>query len=313
MTIFSRRASLKGMAILGGMSLLNTSPKSIKEKSKISPFTYCFNTSCIMGQNLGIEKDIEIAAKAGYDGLELWLPAINKYKEEGKSLKDLGNKIADLGLKVEDGIGFAQWIVDDETTRKNAVEQLKREMDSLAQLGSTRIAAPPSGATEVPGLDLDRAGDRFRAILEIGLESGVIPHLELWGFSKNLSNLSELLYVAAACGHPETKLLTDVYHLHKGGSSFQSLKLIAADAIEIFHINDYPETPDRMSIKDADRVFPGEGVAPLDEILNILAHNRDKVVLSLELFNQEYYRRDALEVAKEGLRTMKNAVANAGF
>ena len=33
------------------------------------------------------------------------------------------------------------------TQRKEGTEQLKREMDMMAQLGCKRIAAPPAGAT----------------------------------------------------------------------------------------------------------------------------------------------------------------------
>ena len=35
--------------------------------------------------------------------------------------------------------------------------------------------------------------------------------------------------------------------------------------------------------------------------------------LSLELFNQDYYRRDPLAVAREGLEKTKAAVTKAGF
>ncbi len=189
--------------------------------------------------------------------------------------------------------------------RSKGLEQAKREMDLLAQIGCNRIAAPPAGATSQAGLNLDRAAERFRALMDLGTEMGVIPQLEIWGFSKNLYRLSQVLYVAAECGHPDTRILPDVYHLYKGGSDFDGLKLLNGHSIDIFHMNDYPEKPDRAEIGDKDRVYPGDGVAPIKSILTDLKSANSPIILSLELFNREYWKQDPLEVAQTGLRKMK--------
>jgi len=274
-------------------------------------FTYCLNTSTIMGHKLKLVDQIELAAKTGYDGIEIWVNMLEQYVEEGGKLKDLRSRLEDLNIKVEDAIGFAKWIVDDNDTRTRALEQAKREMDMLAQIGCHRIAAPPAGATNYPGLDLDKAAERFRALVELGVKMEVIPQLEVWGFSQNLFQLSQVLYVAAACGHPATRLLLDAYHLHKGGSDFDGLKLIREDKMEIFHINDYPADPPRKEIVDKDRVYPGDGVAPMNQILQDLYKDKGVTVLSLELFNRDYWAQPVEEVARTGLAKMKSAVQSA--
>jgi len=73
----------------------------------------------------------------------------------------------------------------------------------LAQLGGLHIAAPPAGVNK-PGvkLDLDRAAERYRALLETGRQIGVIPQLEIWGASANLSRVSEAAFVAAQSAIP---------------------------------------------------------------------------------------------------------------
>jgi sugar phosphate isomerase/epimerase len=313
----SRRDALKN---LGAFSVLSLWPVSLTGSSLSEPagsttaahsFTFCLNTSTIMGQKLSLVEEIETAAKAGYDGIEIWIRSLEQHVREGGSLKDLKKRIDDLGLKVEDAIGFAQWIVDDNDTRMRALEQAKREMDMLAQVGCKRIAAPPAGATNYPGLDLHKAAERFRALLELGVEMDVIPQLEIWGFSKNLSHLSEVLFVAAECGHPQTRVLPDVYHLYKGGSDFDGLKLIGGQTIEIFHLNDYPADPPRETIADKDRVYTGDGVGPVASVVKTLHAMGGPKVLSLELFNRDYWQQDALEVAKTGLAKMKAVVETA--
>ena len=119
------------------------------------------------------------------------------------------------------------------------------------------------------------------------------------------------MYVAAECGHPRACILPDVYHIYKGGSDFDSLKLINGSSIHMFHMNDYPADPSRETIADKDRIYPGEGVAPLDQILKDLNDKNSPIVLSLELFNKSYWKQDALDVAKTGLRKMKKSVDKA--
>ena len=311
---FSRRKAIVSLAGLTTATMLPASiaAQSHSEEPDYAPagtFSYCLNTSTIMGQELGLAQEIEIAAEAGYDGIEIWIMRIEKYIEEGGELSELKKRIDDLGIRVENAIGFAQWIVDDNDTRMQALEQVKREMDMLAQLGCSRIAAPPAGATNVGGLDLEKAAERFRALMEVGTAMGVIPQLEVWGFSKNLYKLSQVLFVAAECGHPDTRILPDVYHLYKGGSDFDGLKLLSGPSVEIFHMNDYPAEPSREAIGDKDRIYPGLGVAPIQDVLRDLRNGGGETVLSLELFNRDYWAQDALEVAKTGLERMKEAVA----
>ena len=131
------------------------------------------------------------------------------------------------------------------------------------------------------------------------------PLLEVWGFSKTISKLGEALLVAAEARHKNACLLLDVYHLYKGGSEFEGLKLVHGPAIAVLHMNDYPAEPPRSTIEDAHRVFPGDGVAPLKTIFRDLKANGFSGVLSLELFNPSYYERDAFAVVKEGLEKMK--------
>ena len=109
-------------------------------------FRYCLNTSTIRGQQLSLVQEIELAAKAGYQGIEPWLSEIEEHVRQGGTLADLRKRIVDAGLTVEGGIGFAEWIVDDDARRAAGLEQAQRDMDTLAAIGATRMAAPAAGA-----------------------------------------------------------------------------------------------------------------------------------------------------------------------
>jgi 2-keto-myo-inositol isomerase len=283
-------------------------------QSELKPqpaFRFCLNTGTVRGQKLGIVKEIEVAAKAGYQGIEPWVEAIQKYAEEGGSLPDLRRKIQDLGLAVESAISFPEWLVDDDSRRAKGLERAKRDMELVAQLGGKRLAAPPAGATDTPGLDLLKAADRYRALLELGDQSGVVPQLEMWGFSKNIFRVGQAALVAIETGHPKACVLADVFHMYKGGGAFTGLRQLSSQAIQVFHMNDYPAEPARDQVNDSYRVFPGDGIAPFNQILRDLHSTGPGKVLSLELFNRKYWEQDALDVAKAGLEKMKSAVNKA--
>jgi sugar phosphate isomerase/epimerase len=82
-------------------------------------------------------------------------------------------------------------------------------------------------------------------------------------------------------------------------------------SLPVFHLNDYPANMPRETSSSADRVYPGDGVAPIVETLRDLRVIGFEGVLSLELFNPQYWQEDALAVARTGLEKMKAVVAGA--
>lgn len=311
---FTRRSLLAAAAAAA------VGPAALAQPGKDPPFIFCLNTSTIRdagGKPRPMADSIAIAQQAGYKAIEPWIPEIDEFRKK-ESLGDLKKRIDDAGLTVPDAIGFAEWIVDDATRRKKGLEQAKRDMDLVRQIGGTRLAAPPVGATggtsprddpkaSQTGLDLMAAADRYRALLELGQTMGVTPIVEIWGFSKNVNRLGQAVLIATECGKVGGGVLPDVYHLYKGGSDFAGLRLLAANAIGIFHVNDYPAI-DRSRIVDADRVYPGDGTAPLADILKTLRQTGYRQALSLELFNRDYWKQDPALVARTGLDKLRAIV-----
>lgn len=280
--------------------------------SAIGPFRFCLNTSTISGQNPGLLKYIEIAAATGYDGVELWINDIKDYVNKGNSIESLAKFIKARNILVYNIISFTSWMVDDDEKRKAGVKELEDEMKIAHALGCHRIAAPPAGVEKKEAIDFQKAGARYREILELGRKYNVMPLLEFWGASGTLFNFSQALAIAAAANDPDARILPDVYHLFRGGSGFNCLKMVSGKVIEIIHFNDYPADKPVNEQTDSDRVYPGDGAAPLKQILQDLQAMGGTKILSLELFNKSYWEQDATLVAKTGLQKMK-ALVNASM
>jgi sugar phosphate isomerase/epimerase len=306
--------TMGGTAVGALVASHNTTPVSLAAAPESTvkvpkSLRYCLNMSTVRGQKLSVTEQVDLAAKAGYDSIEPWIGDLRTYEQNGGSIQDLKKRIADHGLQVDSAIGFAEWIVDDDARRAKGLEQAKADMALVKSIGGTHIAAPPAGATKQTDLNLFNAADRYGKLLELGVSMEVIPQIEVWGFSTTLSKLGETMLVAVESQNPQACILPDVYHLYKGGSGFAGLNLIAGSAVHCFHMNDYPADPPRATIGDKDRVYPGDGVAPLTTILKSLFAVGFAGTLSLELFNPEYWKQDPLLVARTGLEKMKAAVA----
>jgi 2-keto-myo-inositol isomerase len=308
--VLARTGLIVGAAFASPVRAADNAPGQ-PSASPSEPFRFSLNMATIRGQKLGIVKEVEIAAQAGYSAIEPWVESVAEYAKNGGSLSDLKKRIADLGLTVEGAIGFAEWIVDDDEKRAKGMERAKNEMELIARIGGKRIAAPPAGANNTPGLDPIKAAERYRALLEAGDQIGIVPELELWGFSQNLHRLSECAMVAIQTGHPKACILADVFHLYKGGSDYHGWALLSPNAVQVLHMNDYPAEPPRDKINDSFRVYPGDGVAPLVDILRTLRATGGQKVLSLELFSRKFWEQDPREVAKAGLGKMKAVAQRA--
>jgi 2-keto-myo-inositol isomerase len=284
-------------------------PASARTRPANEPFGYCLNTSTIRGNNLEIVAVVNAAAKAGFHAIEPWITEIDRYTTAGGALKDLGKRIADAGLTVEDAIAFNSFLDDDDARRAASMEKLKVDMDKVAQIGGKRIAAPPGNNRAA--VSLDNAAKYYREALEMGGKMGVQPLLELWGTHPVLGPLSHGIYATVAAGRADASLLLDVFHLYKSGTPFAALKQINGASLHIMHLNDYPQAADSATLNDGNRIYPGDGVAPLPQILRDLRDNGFRGYLSLELFNKEYWARSADENLKTAMEKIRATVRSA--
>lgn len=291
------RASGMAMAAGGLTSFLSCVPK-VKQTDKTpekaqSPFRISLNTSTIRGYKLPVEQQIDLCAEAGFEGIELWVSDVETYIKQGGTPEALDRQMKEHGLVLENMIAFSTWIADEAERRTEGIRKMQQDMELTARLGGSYIAAPVQGIARIEKNKLPEYADRYRAILEVGDQTRVVPLIELWGAGA-LNQLSDTAAITIGAGHPKASMLLDFYHLYRGGNSFDSLWQINGASLPVFHINDYPGTPSRETLKDSDRVFPGDGACPLEEVLPLLYKTGFRGGLSIELFNETYW--DTMDV-----------------
>ncbi|MDR1675933.1 MAG: sugar phosphate isomerase/epimerase [Tannerella sp.] len=289
----SRRTFLRNMTALG-MTLPFTScavapggdEKAQTEKKR--PFRISINVSTLSGFNLPVPRQIKLSAAAGFEGIELWTSDVYRYVQDGGDAGDLKTLLDDSGLILENIIAFSNWLSNDAQTSAQGMEQMRKDMALTAQLGGHHIAATGGGLDTFLPDKLELYGRQYAEIVRMGRSFGVTPLLELWGHG-TLNKLWKVLAIASGAPCPDAQLLLDFYHLHAGGNPFGALSLLNGACLPVFHINDYPGDIPAETVRDSDRVYPGDGICPFDEVIPTLYRAGFRGALSLELFNASYW------------------------
>ena len=264
-----------------------------------APMKFCLNTSTIKPQPL--LKKIELAGTAGYDGIELWLNDIYDHIGRGGEVCEVEKALADHGLIVPSTIAIRQWGDMDGWEYELVKDEARRRFSLAARLGAPYIVATPP-------LEMgqqEHLPERYRDLLQIGREEGIKPTFEYISFFKSVYNLADAWRIVQETDDKDSTLILDAFHTWNSKSDMELLREIPAEKISHYHIDD--AHPDKASTtqKDPDRVMLGEGQIDLAAEIALLKEKGYDKTMSLELFNEELWAQDPLEVISVGLKRMK--------
>lgn len=260
---------------------------------------YCLNSSTIRPAAL-MEK-IRIAGQVGYRAIELWNDDLQAYQEQGGSLGDVRKALEDYGLVVPTVIALHGWLGSEGEAHTQALEEAKRRMEQAVDVGAEFIVSSPP----MDSCDLSCGGVDYRELLELGRSMGVRPAMEYLGFVQSVYTIEQAWQIVEDADHPDSSLIMDPFHILRGGGSIESIALVPADKIAIWHWNDAPSDKPFAEQTDADRVMPGDGIGPLQRIEELALAQGYEGFVSLELFNPALWEEDPEEVARIGLDKMQ--------
>jgi sugar phosphate isomerase/epimerase len=263
---------------------------------------YSLNGSTIRGTR--VLRQIEVAARAGYGGIELWFEDIDAHLASGGTLADLRRALDAGGLTVPTCIYLGGWFDAPDANWDHVRNECAHRLDQASVLAAEHvIAGPPMGRAD-PAL----GAQRYRKLLEIGERTGSLPAFEFLGFVEQFNTIESAVEVLALAAHPAGTIVIDPFHIFRGGGSVESISKLRGGQIAVAHFNDIPAKPPRPQQQDSHRVWPGEGQFDLPRFLALLRMIGYQGWLSLELFREDLWKRDPLEVARIGLEKMRAVV-----
>jgi 2-keto-myo-inositol isomerase len=253
--------------------------------------------------------DIRAASQAGYDLVEIWAKKMEAYLSD-HNLDELRMLLEKAGIKPL-AINSVEFITFNSAWEKtNTMNLITRYAEMADRLDCPYVVVVPSprpkGATDKEVSDesagvLTEISDRFK-------DYRVKFAFEFLGFRWcSVSTLGEDAQIVKAVNRKNVGMVLDTFHFYAGGSSIDTIRNVDKEKLFIFHINDAEKLP-REELQDAHRVYPGEGVIPLKEIVSGLKGIGYDGPVSLEMFRPEYWARPPEEVARRGMQSIKKYI-----
>ncbi len=296
-----RREFLAAATIAGAATnTLAISAPDARAQGSPTRWPICLDTATIRPNSL--DDKVRIAAEAGYDAIEPWEGELNDYEQAGGSLKELGARIRDLGLFVPSVIGLWNAIPPTAELFERSLTDSRRRMRQASDVGAEHIQVIPQPARPRAQFDPAWAANCYRTLLEIGLgDYDINPAVVFVDFLEGSKTLGLASQIAIDADHPNAKVIPDAFHMLIGGSGFRGLKHLQGDFIAIFQFNDAPATPAPDQLEDKHRVYPGDGILPLKQVIRDLDAIGYRACISVELYNPDYWAQDPLHVAQTAL------------
>ncbi|MEJ7692916.1 TIM barrel protein [Daejeonella sp.] len=287
---------------------VTTGQQEKRYQKKVSPWPICLDTATIRPASL--KDKIKIAAKAGYDAIEPWDGELQKFEAGGGNLKDLGKEIKDLGLFVPSVIGLWNSIPPTKEQFDSSLKDTRNRMRMAAAIGAEHIQTIANNAGE--NYNQKWMAARYREILEIGISEYKIHPALVFVKYQPIKTMGQAMAIIMDANHPSAMMIPDTYHMHISEGGFESIKLLNGSAIAIFQFSDAPASPAIADLGDSHRVYPGDGILPLQQILRDLKATGFRKCISLELYNPEYWKQDLQKVAETGLAKTLEVIRKAG-
>ena len=295
-----RRAFLKSAA--AGTALAGASAGAISAPSRTS-FVPCINQATTMKADFKTAMDAY--SKAGFRVVELWLNSVHPFLAK-ESVAAARRVMGDCGLTPRSACCdcenlFFRGLPE----REKKMEAFRAKLDLSARLGANRFVLCSGITEEVTLGDYEAAVPMLREIGELGRQFGIIIGVEFIRGARFLGSVETTANLLRKVGHPNLGVLVDTFHFYAGVSKLSDIAKLQPGEISWVHINDVPPKP-RELLDDKDRVYVGEGVMPLGEILGALGRVYEGPV-SFEVF--QYVDQDPYAVAERGYLGLSRVLA----
>ena len=250
-------------------------------------------------QTADLATDIRIAGQAGYEVVELRDDKLDRFLVQG-SLDDVRRMLGEAGVTAWTINAISRVGVDGAAGTERAVarcRQLSRYAQAIECPWVLVVPGPTEGRTDAQVMSDTVA--TLGKMADTAAEFSISVAFEFMGFPwAAVRDVAGAWAVVQETNRPNLGIIVDTAHFYAGGSTLESIKQVDPKRLVVLHINDVEDVP-KPDITDGHRLYPGEGVIPLQDILGAVRATGWDGVLSVELFREEYWRQDPLAVARE--------------
>lgn len=240
------------------------------------------------------------AAAAGFTEVELWREDV-----ESSSVADVRAALTRTGLQLTD----VQVLLDfDGASAASRAGKRAEALTLLAlahDMGAGTVLVPACTATDyVP----DRVTDDLRWLCARAAERGLRIAYEGMAWSRLHSTLPSAWQQIEQVGAPNLDIVVDAFHLFAAGRTADDLRDVPVERIALVQLSDVLTQPLPGQVTTQarhHRCLPGDGLWPLETLIDALAEMGYSGPIGLEVFNDALKARDPRAVAREAMAALE--------
>jgi 4-hydroxyphenylpyruvate dioxygenase len=251
---------------------------------------------------------LEAAATVGFDGVEIMESDLLTF--DG-SPAEVRNICENLGLTIDIYQPFRDFEAMPEPHRSRNLDRAERRFDTMQALGTDLVLVCSN--THPATLDDDaRAAADLAAMAERAARRGLRIGYEALSWARHVRLWRHAWRIVQHAGHPALGLIVDSFHTLALNDDPAGLAEIPGDRIFFVQLADAPRlSMDVLSWSRHYRNFPYQGDLPVDGFVRAVLASGYRGPLSLEVFNDNFRAAPARMIARDGLRSLILAEAQA--
>lgn len=251
-------------------------------------------------------EEIRQVGAAGFDLIEFRAPKIEQFLQTG-TLAELKQQLDAAGLKPL-SINSLEQV---NTRLAKETRALAAECETQARwaqaLNCPYLVAVP-GFLQEPAAEREivpQTVDALAPLVEIAAAHGVRLGFEFLGFANcSVNSLRLAREVVRRLDSTSAGLVIDTFHFFLSAEPMELLGELGPGKLFLFHVNDVENLP-RAQLQDQHRVLPGDGVAPLRKMWEVLQRHELIDHASLELFRPQYWDAPPQQFLPEALACLR--------
>lgn len=249
-----------------------------------------------------LEEKLQAAAKAGYDGVEIFENDLTQYDGAPADVRRMAE---DLGIEIIALQPFRDFEAMPEPYRSQNFYRARRKFELMHELGTTRMLICSNVSPHVID-DRDRAAADLRELAELAADEGFSIGYEALAWGRHVADYDVAWDIVKRADHPNLGIILDTFHMFARGNTLDTLRNeITADRIALVQVADAPSLQmDVLHYSRHFRCFPGQGDMPVAEFVRCLRDKGFNDYLSHEIFNDEFRASSPLEKAVDGMRSL---------
>jgi 2-keto-myo-inositol isomerase len=257
-----------------------------------------------------------IVATAGFRGIGLRYNLLEDYLDRGHTLADVKDLLRRFDLTFTEGGFLAEWQFHDGVPlvcgrRRNGgpdeadevlLKRLRIFFERCAELECINITA--AVALHETG-DLRTAAEDLGSLCDLARPYGLRICVEFIGNAPQVRDARTANQMVQAANRANAGLVVDTFFVHQGSTRLADLAAVPIERIVNVQLADAkPGLPEKLNMLE-DRLFPGDGVARVQDVVSLLHRRGYAGWWTVELFNPEYRALPVQEVANKAFRTAK--------